>query len=172
MSSPRPPADAVVALRSLERRYRGLFVGLEEDESPEDLAHRPGPDGSSALDHVVTATRTLADLGRAVERALVEDDPVLPPELVDPAARAQPPASGAVEDALDDLARTSKDLAARVEHVSAEQWGRPVRIAGRDASTTPLAVLWDATDAAVAHLKAADRALQHAREEARRQRGG
>lgn len=168
--SPRPPADAVVALRSLERRYRSLFLGLEEDESPDDLAHRPGPDGTSALDHVVAATRTLTFLGRALEQALVESEPVLHPAVADPSEREWPAATGTVKDALDELAQVSKGLAARVEHVSAKEWGRAVRVAGHDATTTPLDVLWDATDTAVTHLKAADAVLRHVREEERRRR--
>lgn len=168
--SPRPPADAVVALRSLERRYRSLFLGLEDDESPEDLAHRAGLDGRSALDHVVAATRTLTFLGRAVEQALVEDDPVLHPAVADPSEREWPAATGTVEDALDELARVATTLADRVAHVGAEGWAREVPVAGQDATTTPLSVLWDATDTAIAHLKGAERALQHAREAQRRER--
>lgn len=160
--SPRPPADAVVALRGLERRYRALFAGLEDDESPEDLAHRPGADGRSAIDHIVAATGALTLLGRAVEQALVEDDPILPAAVSDPAQRAWPVAAGTVEDALTELGRAAAALAARVEHVPAAIWDRHVRVAGHDA-TTPLAVLWDAVDGAVAHLKQADQALGQAR---------
>lgn len=161
--SPRPPADAVVALRGLERRYRGLFAGLEDDEAPEDLAHRPGADGRSAIDHIAAATRTLGFLGRGLEQALVEDDPILDPAVSDPAQREWPTAEGTVERALADLGRAATALADRVHHVGAEAWGRPVRVAGRDATITPLAVLWDAVDAAIAHLKQADNALREAR---------
>ena len=136
--TPRPPADAVVALRGLERRYRGLFAGLEDDESPEDLAHRNGADGRSALDHVAAASRTLSFLGRGVEQALVED-------------------------ALAELGRAAGALADRVGHVSAADWDRHVRVAGRDATTTPLAVLWDAVDSAITHLKQAQQTLAQVR---------
>ena len=78
----RPPADAVVALRSLERRWRGLFPGLSDDESPDALAHRPGADGRSALDLATHASRTLSLLGRALEQSLVEDGVVLHLSLI------------------------------------------------------------------------------------------
>jgi hypothetical protein len=161
--TPRPPADAVVALRGLERRYRGLFAGLEDDESPEDLAHRNGPEGRSALDHVVAATRTLTFLGRGVEQALVEDDPVLHPAVADPSEREWPGAQGTVEDALAELGRAAGALADRVEHVSAADWDQHVRVAGHDVTTTPLAVLWDAVDTAITHLKQAQQTLAQVR---------
>jgi hypothetical protein len=161
--SPRPPADAVIALRGLERRYRSLFTGLEDDEAPEDLAHRNGPDGRSAIDHIVAAARTLTFLGRGVEQALVEDDPVLHPAVADPDQREWPTAEGTVDDALAELARAAEALAGRVEHVSAAGWDRHVRVAGHDATTTPLAILWDAVDSAISRLKDAQRALDQVR---------
>ena len=116
----RPPSDAVVALRSLGRRFRGLFAGLEADESPDDLAHRVGPDGHAAIDHVVAATRDVTFLGRALEQVLVEDDPVLHPAVVDQAARDwDTTAGGTVEERLAELAWEAEALADRVEHVPA-----------------------------------------------------
>ena len=97
-------------LRSLGRRWRGLFAGLEEDESPDDLAHRPGKDGLSALDHALHATRTLSLLARAVEQALLDEDPVVHPAVTDPTQRTWAGQSSAtVEDAMAELAhvRTS-----------------------------------------------------------------
>ena len=82
----RPPSDAVVALRSMGRRWRGLFAGLDEDESADALAHRAGADGRSALDHATHATRTLSLLGRALEQIVVDDDAVLHPAVADEAA--------------------------------------------------------------------------------------
>jgi hypothetical protein len=160
----RPPSDAVVALRSLDRRWRGLFAGLQEDETPDDLAHRPGDDGRSALDHAVHATRTLSLLGRAVEQALVEDDPVLHPAVADATQRAwegQSPTS--VDDALAELAHEADRLADRVDHVPAQDWKRRARVAGRDADVSPLDVLWDAVDTAVTDLKAAETTLREVR---------
>lgn len=161
--SPRPPSDALVALRSLERRYRGLFAGLGEDESPDDLAHRNGSDGRSALDHVVAATRTITFLGRAVEQALVDDDPVLHPAVSDPTRREWPAATGTVDERISELAWEAHALADRIEHVAAADWFRTARVAGHDATTSAAAVLWDAVDSAVEHLKAAERTLREVR---------
>jgi hypothetical protein len=160
----RPPSDAVVALRSLGRRWRGLFAGLGDDETPDDLAHRPGAAGTSALDHAVHATRTLSLLGRAVEQALVEDDPVLHPAVGDPSQRAwdgQSPTG--VDDALAELSHEADRLADRVDRVTADEWAHRVRVAGQDADVTPLDVLWDAVDSAVADLRAAESTLREVR---------
>ncbi|MET0729084.1 MAG: hypothetical protein ABWZ76_12380 [Acidimicrobiales bacterium] len=161
--APRPPSDAVVALRSLGRRYRSLLSGLGDDESPDDLAHRNGADGRSALDHVVAATRTIAFLGRAVEQVLVDDDPVLHPAVLDPAEREWPDATGTVEDALDDLTIAAERLADRTEHVGAQAWSRQARVARHDTTVSALTILWDAVDSAIAHLKSAQRTLAEVR---------
>lgn len=162
--APRPPRDAVVALRSLGRRWRALFAGLGDDEKPDDLAHRPGADGRSALDHAVHATRTISLLGRAVEQALVDDDAVLHPAVGDASQRVwdgQAPAD--VDDALDELAHEADRLADRVEHVAADDWLRRARVAGHDADVGPLELLWDAVDTAVADLRAAEVTLREVR---------
>ena len=156
----RPPSDAVVALRSLGRRFRGLFAGLEHDESPEDIAHRVGPDGHSAIDHIVAATRGITFLGRALEQILVDDDPVLHPAVVDHAgARWGEAPDGTVEERLAELAWEAEALADRIEHVSASDWSRQGRVASHDADVSALGVLWDAVDSAVEHLRAAERTL-------------
>lgn len=161
--SARPPSDAVVALRSLGRRYKGLFAGLGDDERPDDLAHRNGTDGHSALDHVVAATRTLAFLGRALDQVLVDDDAMLHPAVSDPAQREWPDATGSVDERVSDLAREAEHLATRAAKVPAAGWARTARVASHDASTSALAVLWDAVDSAIAHLKAAERTLREVR---------
>jgi hypothetical protein len=159
----RPPADAVVALRSLGRRYRGLFAGLGDDESPDDLAHRNGADGRSALDHVVAATRTITFLGRALEQTLVEDDPVLHPAVADPTEREWPDAEGTIDERVSELAWEADHLADRATKVAAAAWGRVARVAGQDATVAASDVLWDAVDSAVAHLKSAEQTLGEVR---------
>jgi hypothetical protein len=157
----RPPSDAIVALRSLERRYRGLFAGLGQDEAPEDLAHRMGPDGRSAIDHIVAATRATTFLGRALDQVLVDDDPVLHPAVLDRAAREweDDHADGTVDDRVAELAREAAALAGRVERVPAGDWAREGRVASHDAPVSALTILWDAVDTAVDHLKQAERTL-------------
>lgn len=162
--APRPPADAIVALRSLGRRWRGLFAGLGEDQSPDDLAHRVGSDGQSALDHAVRAARTLSFLGRAVGQALVDDDAVLHPAVGDPSQRTwDDQAAGTVDDAIAELVHEADRLADRVDRVTAHEWQRTARVAGQDADVGTLEVLWDAVDTAVAELKTAERTLREVR---------
>lgn len=161
--APRPPADGVVALRSLPRRYRGLFAGLRDDESPDALARRVGAGSRSALDHIASASRTLTTAHRTLDQVLVSDDPRLDPVDVDARegeAEMQP--SGSLEERLLELQLDSERLADRAEHVSAAEWSR----AGRyDDGTTVTAsdVLWKAVDKAVAHLESAEQTLQEAR---------
>jgi hypothetical protein len=161
--APRPPSDAIVALRSLDRRYRAVFAGLGDDESPEDLAHRKGPDSRSALDHVVAATRTITLFREALEQVLVEDDPVLDPAVVDPARRELPTAVGTVDELLSELAWEADSLADRAERVAAADWSRKGRVADRDVTVTAAELLWRAVDAAIAHLRAAERTLEEVR---------
>lgn len=161
--APRPPSDAAVALRSLGRRYRGLFAAPAEDESPDDVAHRNGAEGRSALDHVVAAARTITFLGRALEMTLLEDDPVLHPAVLDASAREWPDATGTVEERLAELGWEADALADRVAKVSAAEWARQARVAGHDASVSAVAILWDAVDTAVKHLKAAEQVLREVR---------
>src|SRR3546814_7552754 len=102
--APRPPADAVVALRSLPRRYRGLCAGLGDDESPDDLAHRVGAGGRSAFDHIAAASRSLTTQDRALEQVLVEDSPTLDPASQDTHEReAEQQPGGSVDERLSEL---------------------------------------------------------------------
>src|SRR5262249_32551891 len=97
------PSDAVVALRSLERRYPGLFVGLRDDESPDDIARRPFQ-GWSALEHIVAGAWGIAGADRALTAVLTADQPVLAVEDVDPAARPKPgPPTGTVHERIAEL---------------------------------------------------------------------
>ncbi|MDP1821051.1 MAG: hypothetical protein Q8K58_14325 [Acidimicrobiales bacterium] len=158
--SARPPKDAAVALRSLDRRFRGLFAGLGEDESPDDLAHRVGPDGMAALDHVAGAIRTTSLLRRALEQVLTEDDAVLHPAVADATHRQwESDPTATVDDLVAELASEAELLAVRVEGVQADDWARRARVVGQDADVTALALVWDAVDAAVSHLKGAERTL-------------
>jgi hypothetical protein len=43
--------------------------------------------------------------------------------------------------------------------VSASDWARQARVAGRDATVGALAILWDAVDSAIEHLKQAEQTL-------------
>jgi hypothetical protein len=158
----RPPSDAVVALRSMGRRWRGLFAGLDEDESADALAQRPGTDARSALDHATHATRSLSLLGRALEQVVVDDDAVLHPAVSDGAARDWPASTSGVDETIDELAHEAERLADRADGVAAGDWTRRASVAG-GGDVDALSVLWDAVDSAVSDLKAAEATLREVR---------
>jgi hypothetical protein len=158
----RPPADAMVALRSMGRRWRGLFAALDEDESPDALARRAGAQGRSAVDHAAHATAAIRLVDRALEQIVVDDDAALDPAVADARRRAWPTATGGVEEVIDDLAARAEELAARADRVASGDWVRRAPVQG-GGEADALAVLWDAVDTAVADLKAAEATLREVR---------
>ena len=159
------PSDAIVALRGLERRYRALFAGLGEDESPDDIAHRPAGNGWSALDHVVAAAWAIAAAGRSLDAVLTRDIPLLDVTDVDPGARPKPGTpSGTLHERLAELGLEAAALADRAERVPAKDWDRLGLLddsSGRRVSA--LDILRTAVDAGVTHLRAAEYALNEVR---------
>ncbi|MEX2292174.1 MAG: hypothetical protein WD691_00180 [Acidimicrobiales bacterium] len=160
--SARPPSDAIVALRSLGRRFREVFAS-DDDEAVDELAQRNGTDGHSAFDHVVAAGHTIAFLGRALDLVLIEDDPVLHPAVLDARERAWPDATGTVHERLSELSWEAEAVAERAERVPAHDWTRHGRVAGHDRTVSAAEVVWDAVDSAVMHLKAAGSTLRQVR---------
>ena len=158
----RPPSDAVVALHSMGRRWRGLFAGLDEDESADALATRPGADGHSALDHATHATRALSLLGRALEQIVVDSDAVLHPAVTDASQREWPAATTGVDEAIDELVHEADRLADRADGVASGDWTRQAKVAD-GGEVDALTVLWDAVDSAVAELKGAETTLREVR---------
>jgi len=142
------------------RRWRELFANDGEAPAADDLAHRIGADGLAALDHLIASTREFTLLGRALEQTLTEDHPVLHPAVADPAARTWGDATGTVEERLAELAWEADALADRAGRVTADEWGRAAQVAGHDATTSALGVLWDAVDSAVSHLQRAEQTLR------------
>lgn len=160
------PSDAVVALRSLERRYRNLFTELDDDDdSPYQLAIRPGADGWSALQHVVAATWAIAASSRAVSAMLQHDKPRLDPSDVDPASRPRPSSgTGPVHERLAELGLEATQLADRAEHVAPAEWGREGSLDdGSGRRITALDALRMAVDAGVTHLRGAKLTLDEVR---------
>jgi hypothetical protein len=149
------PSDIVVALRGLERRYRGLFAGLGEDESPDDVAHRASG-GWSPIEHVVAGAWAISAADRALLAVLTSDGPALDPADVDPAARPKPGAvTGTVHERLAELGLEANAAADRIESVPSGDWTRRGTVAGTDRSLTALDVARLAVDAGVTHLRAA-----------------
>ena len=158
------PSDAVVALRGLERRYRGLFAGLSDDEAPDDLAHRRAGDWS-AIDHAVAATRFIAGANRALARVLTADSPPVAATDVDPAVSPSPGAPpGPVDGPLAALGAEANAMADRIDHVPTGDWTRPAVVGnGAGRTVTALDIARAAVDAGVTHLRAAERVLDAVR---------
>jgi hypothetical protein len=160
------PSDAVVALRSLERRYRSLLTDLDEDdESPYQIAIRPGADGWSALGHVVAAARAIAASSRALSAVLTRTLPRLDPINVDPAARPRPgPPTGTVHERLAELGLEATRLADRAQRVAPAEWNRQGTVDdGSARQITALDIVRAAVDAGITHLGAAKRTLDEVR---------
>jgi hypothetical protein len=154
------PSDAVVALRGLERRYRGLFAGLSDDESPDDLAHRRAG-GWSAVDHAVAASRFIAGANRALARTLTSDLPTVPAAEVDPTASSSPGSPpGPVDGLLAELGAEANAMADRIEHVPSGDWTRTAAVDDNSGRTvTALDVARATVDAGVTHLREAEKVL-------------
>lgn len=160
------PADAVVALRSFPRRFRAVLERRPDDDEQADhdeVARRVGPDGSSAVDHLVAAGGMLALLDRSLEQVVGVDDPVLPP------------GAGRFQDAtwedrhrplgtlLDRFEATALGCADRVEGVPTDEWARRVRLPEVDATIGAVGLVQDAVDLAAGHLRVARRTIDAVR---------
>jgi hypothetical protein len=153
------PSDISVALRGFERRYRGLFAGLGEDESPDDVAHRV-VGGWSPIEHVVAAAWAISDADRALASVLTTDDPELQAADVVPGERAKPgQVTGTVHERLSELGLEANAAADRVEATPASDWERTGRVAATGRTITALDIARTAVDAGVEHLRAAERLL-------------
>jgi hypothetical protein len=142
------PEDAIAALRSFPRRFAAL---LELDEGDDPGVLRP------VVEQLDRAGRDLAVLGAAVEAALVQDDPVLHPAVLDESAREYPDVAEVDAESALDLLRVEGDtLADRAAHVSAAAWGRKAKVAG-DGEVTALDVLREAVRTTANHLRAAEK---------------
>lgn len=157
------PADIAVALRGLERRYRGLFAGLGEDESPDDVARRT-VEGWSAIEHVVAGAWGIAAADRALASVLVDDTPVLNPGDVDLAARPKPGGvTGTLHERLAELGFEANVAADRVEATAARDWARTGVVEGDHHTVTALDLARMAVDSGVTHLRAAEQVLSAVR---------
>jgi hypothetical protein len=159
------PGDAVAALRSYPRRYRSLLTTFDDDEKPDDLVHRAGADGRSAVDHVDHVARSLAILGRALHDVLQHDDVTVAPATFDDDAREWQVASGdpSLQAALDFLTVECEGLADAVSRVPAESWARTATAAGEGRTVTALDIVREAVRTGAEHLRTAERTLTAAR---------
>lgn len=159
------PPDAAVALRSYPRRFRALLAALDDDERPDDLAHRPGADGCSALDHAADAATTFRLVAEAVRRVTGTDRPAVPAGAADEAARVRTPIGGTrtVDAVVGELAETAEALAALAGEVAAGDWERTGTLAGTEREVSALDLLREAVRTGRARLGDAQRVLGEVR---------
>ena len=113
------PSDAVVALRSFPRRWRGLLA--TDDDDPEGVAARHPPGGGwSALDHAGHVANALDAASDDLAQTLRADDLA----ITDPATAPTSSPSG-INATLDRLAAAADRLAGVIGGASAEDWTRP-----------------------------------------------
>lgn len=130
------PGDAQVALRSYPRRFRALFASME-GEDIDEIAHRVGPDGTSAIALASDLTRTWTVLRDGLHRIATSDTPVLHAAVVDPAERVwQAPPPDSVDEALALLTDEADAFAEAIDHVSTQSWSRTASVADSSGVTT------------------------------------
>lgn len=159
------PSDGVVALRSFERRYRGLFAEADEDETPDELASRPAASGWTVLEHIVAAAWGIASGARALEAVLTQDEPSIALADVDPAARTRPrKPTGTLHERLAELGLEASTLADRAERVAPKDWDRQGMLDdGSGRRVNALDLLRIAVDIGATHLRDAEQVLAEVR---------
>jgi hypothetical protein len=148
------PGDAVTAVRSFPRRWRGAFALAGDAEDAVDLLRRRSADGWSAVEHAGWVATALGAYDAAVRSAVVAERPTV--EVPSPH-----PVEADPETAVDGLAAAAESLAATLDRVDADAWTRPA-VAGGD----EVDVLWLARNAVHEgshHLRATERTLREVR---------
>ena len=162
------PADAEVALRSLARRFRSAVASTTgDDETADDLAHRTGPDGVSAIDHLSAAVGGLSVFDRALEQVRISERPTLPKGVLQPSERAfaiqvAGPALS-LDEALLDLQVTAGQLADRVAETPAADWTRSASVAGGQQTVQAIDLVRQAVTESIDRLRSVERTLKAVR---------
>jgi hypothetical protein len=155
------PPDAVVAVRSLPRRWQGALAKAGDDEDTEAvLRRRPAGGGPSALEHACRVVVALMLLERHARRALVEDKPDLAPADV-PAGEIEACAGRSPEAVLGGLTAAAEALAATLDGVASDAWLRPATLAG--AATDVQGLTRAAVHEGTHHLREAEQVLREVR---------
>ena len=134
------PSDALVALRSFPRRWRGLLAQAGDEHEREAVLRRPPPDGSPSVGELLAQTVGVLRTGDAELRRILHGS----------AANAPAGAGGGIEE----LTAAADALATRVESVSSDEWER-----ADDAGATTLDVVRNAVATASDDLRQAERTL-------------
>ncbi len=146
------PADAAAALRSFPRRFRTLLTDLEEGggDRPDDLFHRPGPDGQSAIGHAHAVVGLCRWGAQALHATTVLDQPDLPALPAGTASADRP-----VDEVIAELSEECEALAQRVRSVPPAEWNRPA-LTAEGKPTNALGVIRSVVGQGVEHLRQAE----------------
>lgn len=159
------PADAAVAVRSFSRRFRSLLARPDDEErlDPDEIARRPGPEGVTAVEHLLAADGVLGLLDRGLQQALGAGGGTLDAGLGSLDAASWPDDGTPVSALLDRLEATAIATAARIESVATDRWGDTVTIAGGASERSLLHLVQDVVAAAADHLRRTERVLADVR---------
>lgn len=158
------PRDAVAAVRSYPRRYRGLLAApspADPDAPDHATRRRPDPSTWSALEYTAHVADVIDHLGPAIRRIRLEDEPTI--TLFDNDERA-------VQQAYNEMPRAEvlgwldlacAELASIVEAVDADDWTRIGHFEWGD--RTALAMARNAVHEGSHHLRDVQRVLAEVR---------
>ncbi|MGH9189441.1 MAG: DinB family protein [Acidimicrobiales bacterium] len=119
------PRDAVGAVRSYPRRYRSALAAFGPGEEGDELSRRrPTPTTWSALEYTAHAADVLDLTAPSLRRILVEEKPTLFFFDSDTQAAERDYNSQDRSEVLGNLETACADLAAVMEGISADDWGR------------------------------------------------
>jgi hypothetical protein len=155
------PPDAVVAVRSLPRRWRGAFAKAGDEEDSEALLRRrPPAGGPSAVELACRVAEGLVLLEGHVRHTTVSEQPDLSPADV-PHDRVAACAERLPDAVLDQLAGGADALAAALDAVPSGAWLRPATLDGRLTDVRGLARA--AAHEGTHHLREAERVIGEVR---------
>lgn len=150
------PSDAVTALRSFPRRYRGLLA--TDDDDPDGVAlRRPDAGSWSALEHAAHVANAIERGADDLERVLRDDDPA----ATDP-AEAPPSGASDIESTLSRLAAAAERMVAAIGRYGAHDWTRKAHLP--DGHTVDALWIVRATvQEAARHLRQAEQVIAQVR---------
>jgi len=147
------PGDAVAALRSFPRRWRGAFALTGDDDDGRELLSRHPDDGRpSALDRAGLVRAGLDRWDERIRQALTQERPTLTAE--EPGGATPPDAGAAVEG----LSASAETLAGTLGGVASGDWDRRADLGGQE--VTVLAMAQSAAHDGAHHLRAVERLLR------------
>ncbi len=150
------PRDLAITLRSLHRRF-GSIESRASSSKLVDVVGRVGPSGERLDDQLAEAARGAALTRSALDTALTSADPVIPAAVLDVSARVfTDQRDWTVEAAIVSIDEDAAAAAGRVEHATADDLSREVKVTGSGTST-PLAVAQQLARELIGALSVAER---------------